>query len=137
MPANGPDPAAAAGTLLSLVSSRCRQLARVPQPGKEQETLLTSLPCPLFPLLNPSYPSPFFQSSGLWTQPSPLESGLPHCTNCPLAAAGLSDTVLCSGFFCSTCQYSCPEEEPGREAPGPAWLYQFAAVFPWASDLIL
>ena len=28
--------------------------------GKEQETLLTSLPSPLFPLLNPSYPSLFF-----------------------------------------------------------------------------
>ena len=28
--------------------------------GKEPETLLTSLPFPLFPLLNPSYPSLFF-----------------------------------------------------------------------------
>ena len=28
--------------------------------GEEQETLLTSLPFPLFPLLNLSYPSLFF-----------------------------------------------------------------------------
>ena len=38
----GPDPAAATGTLLSLVSSWHGRQVRVPWPGKEQETLLTS-----------------------------------------------------------------------------------------------
>ena len=37
----GPDPAAATGTLLSLVSSWHGQQVRVPWPGKEQETLPT------------------------------------------------------------------------------------------------
>ena len=56
LPANGPDPAAATETLLSLVSSWHGQLVRVPQPVRNKR-LLTSLPFPLFPLLNPSYPS--------------------------------------------------------------------------------
>ena len=43
LPAHRPDPAVATGILLSLVSSWHGQLARVPWPGKEQETLLICL----------------------------------------------------------------------------------------------
>ena len=74
--------------------------------GKEQETFLTSLPCPLSPP-QPFLSFPFSLIPRSWTQPSPLESGLPPCTSWSLAAAGLSDTVFCSGFFCFTHQYSC------------------------------
>ena len=59
---NGPDPVAAARTLLSLVFSRHGQLARVPWPGKEQEILLTSFPFPLS-FLSLTLPIlPFFKS---------------------------------------------------------------------------
>ena len=60
LPANGPDPAAATGTLLSLVSSWRMQLARVPWPVRNKRLywpFSTSLS--LFPLLSPSYPSVF------------------------------------------------------------------------------
>ena len=43
-----PDPVAATGTRLSLVSSWHRQLTRVPWPGKEKEILLTPFISPLF-----------------------------------------------------------------------------------------
>ena len=46
LPANGPDPAATTGTLLSLVSSWRRQLVRVPRPVRNK-TLLSSFPFPL------------------------------------------------------------------------------------------
>ena len=62
LPANGPDPAAATGILLSLVSSWCGQLARVPGPVRSKRLywlLFEALPS-LFPLLNPSCSSPFF-----------------------------------------------------------------------------
>ena len=83
LPADGPDPEGTTGTLLSLVSSWCGQLARVPRPSKEQETLLTSLPFSLFfPLLNPSYPIlPFFLvppilDTGIWLKCLNLSWGL-------------------------------------------------------------
>ena len=80
LPANGPDPAAATGTLLSLVSWY-GQLARVPRPGKEQETLLTSLPFPLsflsltLPIL-PRFSSPLVLDAGIWSKGLSLSWGL-------------------------------------------------------------
>ena len=68
LPTDGPDPAATTVTFSSLVSSWRGQLARVPQLGKEQETLMIS-PFSLFPLLNPPYPTPFFFPVP-WTQES-------------------------------------------------------------------
>ena len=51
LPANGPDPAAATGTLLSLVSPWCGQLARVPRPVRNKR-----LYWPLSLSLSPSSP---------------------------------------------------------------------------------
>ena len=51
LPANGPDPAAATGTLSSLVSSWCGQLARVPRPVRNKRLYL-----PLSPSLYLSSP---------------------------------------------------------------------------------
>ena len=72
LPANGPDPAAATGTLLSLVSSWRGQLARVPRPVRNERLYWPLSPSFLFPLLNPSYPSPFFYSlvleAGIWSK---------------------------------------------------------------------
>ena len=72
LPANGPDPAATTGTFLSLVFSWCRQLARVPWPGKEQEPLLISLPFPLsfLSLTLPIFPHFVFLVPRSWTQVS-------------------------------------------------------------------
>ena len=67
--AGGPDPVAAAGTLWSLVTFWHRQLARVTQQGKGQETLL------IFPL-------PFFSQAGLF--PSLWSLWRPHIFLCPL-----------------------------------------------------
>ena len=81
LPAKGPDPVAATGTLLSLVSSWCGQLARVPWPGKERETLLTSLPFPLsflsltLPIL-PRFSSPPVLNAGIWSKGLSLSWGL-------------------------------------------------------------
>ena len=67
------DPVAATGTLLSLVSSWRGQLARVPRPAKEQETLLTSLLFPLsflsltLPIL-PRFSSPPILDAGIWSK---------------------------------------------------------------------
>ena len=69
LPTDGPDPAATTGTFSSLVSSWHGQLPRVPQLGKEQETLMIS-PFSLFPLLNPSYPTLFFFFLVPWTKES-------------------------------------------------------------------
>ena len=70
LPADGPDTATAAGTLLSLVPSWSRQLARMPWLGKEQEILLTSLPSSLsfFSLTLPIFP--LFLVPQSWTQES-------------------------------------------------------------------
>ena len=68
-PANAQDPVAATEALLSLVSSWHGQMARVPRQGKDQETLLTSLPFPLFSPLNlPTLP--FFLVPQSWMQES-------------------------------------------------------------------
>ena len=67
-PADRPDPAAATGTCLSLVSLWCGQLARVHWSGKEQEILLTTFISLLF--YNPSYPILFFPAPRSWTQES-------------------------------------------------------------------
>ena len=70
LPANGPDPATATGTLLSLVSSWRGQLARVPQPVR---TLLTSLAFPLSFLsltlsILPCFSSPPVLDAGIWSK---------------------------------------------------------------------
>ena len=67
--AEGPDPVTTSRTLLSLVSW-CRQLARVPQSGKEQEILLTSLPSSLSFLSLTLLLYPFFLVPWSWTQES-------------------------------------------------------------------
>ena len=70
LPANGPDPAATTGTLLSLVSSWHGQLARVPRPVRNK-TLLISLSFPLsflsltLPIL-PCFSSPLVLEPGIW-----------------------------------------------------------------------
>ena len=71
LPGNGSDPAATTGTLFFLVSSCCRQLARVPRPGKEQEILLISLSF-LLSFLSLTLPIlPFlFLAPRSWTQKS-------------------------------------------------------------------
>ena len=66
LPANVPDPAAATGTLLSLVSSWCRQLARVPWLVRNK--LLTSLPFPLSVLSLALPILPVFLIPWSWTQ---------------------------------------------------------------------
>ena len=69
LPANGPDPAASTGTLLSLVSSWRGQLARVPRPVKNKR-----LYWPLSPSLSLTLPIlPCFSSSpvldaGIWSK---------------------------------------------------------------------
>ena len=69
LPADGPDPAAATGTLLSLVSSWRGQLAGAPDRwGTRDFTELSPLPSP-FRLLSPSYPSVFLVPWS-WTQKS-------------------------------------------------------------------
>ena len=74
-------PAAVTGTFLSLVSSWRRQLARVSRLGKEQETLLTSLPFPLsflsltLPIL-PHFSSPPVPDAGIWSKGLSLSWGL-------------------------------------------------------------
>ena len=70
-PTSRPDSAAAPGTHLSLVSSWCKRLTRVPGPGKQPETLLTSCPLSLSFLFSPP-PSflPSFLPSCCWTQES-------------------------------------------------------------------
>ena len=60
LPANGEDPVAATGTLLSLVSSWHGQLARVPRPVRKKRLYWPLSSSPLFSLFNPSYPSLFF-----------------------------------------------------------------------------
>ena len=78
---DGPDPAAATRTLLSLVFSRRGQLARVPWPGKEQETSLTSFPFLLsflsltLPIL-PCFLSPPVLDAGVWSKGLSLSWGL-------------------------------------------------------------
>ena len=69
LPANGPDPDAATGTLLSLVSSWRRQLARVPRPVRNKR-LYWPLPFPLF-FLSLALPIlPVFLVPPSWTQES-------------------------------------------------------------------
>ena len=80
LPANGPDPAAATGTLLSLVSSWRGQLARVPRPVRNK-TLLISLSFPLcllsltLPIL-PCFSSPPVLDAGIWLKCLSLSWGL-------------------------------------------------------------
>ena len=69
LPANGPDPDAETGTLLSLVSSWCRQLARVPRPVRNKR-LYWPLPFPLS-FLSLALPIlPVFLVPPSWTQES-------------------------------------------------------------------
>ena len=71
LPANGPDPAAATGTLLSLVSSWRGPTGQSAPTGKEQETLFTPLPFPLsllsltLPII-PHFSSPLVLDAGIW-----------------------------------------------------------------------
>ena len=81
----GPDPAAATGTLLSLVSYWRGRLVRVPWPGKIQETLLTSLSfllsflfltLPVLPFFFFSSPSPGLRTPVEGPQPELKVGGL-------------------------------------------------------------
>ena len=80
LPANGPDPTAATGTLLSLVSSWCRQLARVSWPVRNKRLYWPLSPSSVFPLLNPSYLSRFSSppvlDAGIWSKHLNLSWGL-------------------------------------------------------------
>ena len=79
LPANGPDPAAATGTLLSLVFW-CGQLARVPRPVRNKRlhwplSLPLSFLCLALPIL-PPLPSPPVLDPGIWSKGLSLSWGL-------------------------------------------------------------
>ena len=80
LPANGPDPAAATGTLLSLVFSWHGQLARVPRPVRNKRlhwplSLPLSFLCLALPIL-PPLPSPPVLDAGIWSKGLSLSWGL-------------------------------------------------------------
>ena len=101
----GPDPAAATGTLLSLVSYWRGRLVRVPWPGKIQETLLTSLSFLLsFLFLTlPVLPFFFFHlpllDSGLQLKDLSLSWKLEAYHLCLAENSNSGSVLFCSGFW--------------------------------------